>query len=281
MAKKSLKTILLLSLLLLSSSCFKIESTYQRENIEEAVRLLCLEDYGLKVKTEEIDDTLWIYAPFDNLTTEEGTLAEEADEKIRNVILSLHRVMLSMDTPPRFYAFVASDTKKVGADFILIGFVPDIVKVQLKFISRDDFFKRRFLRFTLNPEALDDEDGDHIQRFNLSLTRFISLLIEQRIINIFTRGKESPYFDFHLCKVDFNPQTRNFQVRFDIERNQEESLEELESPFEEALKAGAYYIDTAYDFRDFIYLQVEDLATGKSQALNKKALEEINGDEDD
>ena len=60
----------------------------------------------------------------------------------------------------------------------------------------------------------------------------------------------------------------------------EESLEELSSPFEEAVKAGAYYIDTVYDFSDFVYLTVENLATGKNQALNKRALAEIGGDED-
>lgn len=276
MAKKSLKITLLLSLLFICPSCLNIESTYQRKDIEQAIKKVCLDDYGLKVKTEEIGDTLWIYAPFDNLTTEEGALEEEADEKIRNVILSLHRVMLSIDAPPKFYAFVASDVENVGADFILIGFVPDIIKVQLKFISRDDFFKRRFLRFSLNPKALGDEEGDHIQRFNLTLPRFISLLTEQRMINIFTRGKDSSSFDFKTCKVNFDPQARNFHIKMDIEeKDEEEPAEELPSPFEEALKASAYYINKTYDFEDFVYVKIEDLASGKIQSLNKKALEEV------
>jgi hypothetical protein len=263
MVKKRLKIILLLSFLFIGPACFEIESTYQRKDITNSIKRLCKEEYGLVVKTQEIEDTLWIYAPFDNLVTETGTLDKEADEKLRNVILSLHRVMLSIDKPPNFYAFVASDIKDVGADFILIGLVPDIVKVQLRFISRDEFFKRRFVRFTLNPEALGDEEGSHIQKSN-------------HILNVFSRGKDASYFKVNLCKGSFDSQTKNFHVKIDITLNEElEYPEDIPSPFAKALEISAYYIHKVYDFDDFVYLQIEDLASGRIQTLNKKALEEV------
>ncbi|MBN2120873.1 MAG: hypothetical protein JW734_07465 [Candidatus Omnitrophica bacterium] len=277
MAKRNQKIIFLLSLLVLLSSCIQIESTYKRENIEESVKKICKEEYSLEVDVQEVKDTIWIYAPLESLTTEEGSLDEEANEKIGNIVLSLQRVLLSIDKPPNFYVFVSSDIKKVGADLILIGFVPDIVKFQLRFISRDEFFQRRFLKFIINPLALGDSEGKHLKRFDIDLVYFMGLLIEQKIINTFARGDWASFFEVKVFRTSFDDTSKDFNIKIDIEGTTE-PVAGLPDPFEETLKACSFYIHKIYNFTDFNYIKIEDLSSGKIQTLSRRALEEIETD---
>ncbi len=276
MVKKNLRITFLLSLPLLLSSCLDIEPTYQRKNIDSSIKKICKEEYNLEVEVDEIGDTIWIYAPFRSLINEKGNLDKKVTEKIGDIMLSLQRVILSMDRPPKFYVFIASDIEKIGADLILIGFIPDIVKFQLRFISRDEFFQRRYLSFRVNPKALRDKKGLHIRKFNLDLEHFTALIIQQKIKNTFSSPELSPYFEIKKLGVEFNSQSRDFNILIDIERK--EYQPNLPKPFEEALKIAQYYICKVYELRDFYSLKIEDLNSGKIKILNRKALEELSFD---
>ena len=276
MARKNPKIAFLLSLLVLFSSCLDIESTYQRKNIESAIKNLCKEEYNLKVEVEEAEDTIWIYAPFNNLIDEKGELDRKVTEEIGDIILSLQRVILSIDKPPKFYIFVASDIKKTGADLILIGFIPDLVKFQLRFISRGEFLQRRYLNFGINPQALGDEKGYHIKKFNLDLEHFTALIIGQQIRRVFTSPEYKEYFEVKTAEAGFNSQTKEFTILIDIEKKKYKP--HLPKPFEEALKTAQYYICKVYKLKNFNSLRIEDLDSGKIKVLSKKALQELSFD---
>jgi len=276
MARKNPKIAFLLSLLILFSSCLDIEPTYQRKNIETAIKNLCKEEYNLKVEVEEAEDTIWIYAPFNNLTDGKGELDKKVTEEIGDIILSLQRVILSIDKPPKFYIFVASDIKNTGADLILIGFVPDLVKLQLRFISRGEFFKRRYLNFRINPQALGDEKGYHIKKFNLDLEDFTALIIGQQIRKFFTSAEYKEYFEVKKVEAGFNSQNKEFTILIDIEKRKYRPY--LPKPFEETLKIAQYYICKVYELKNFNSLRIEDLDSGKIKILSKKALQELSFD---
>jgi len=273
MGKKSPKITFLLSLLIILTSCSKIEPTYQRKNIQESIKKICKEEYNLEVSVEEVEDTLWIYSPFDRLiVTDQAKFDDKIAEKIGNIILSLQRVILSIDKPPKFYVFAASDTEKKGADYFVAGFVADIVKFQMLFISRQEYFERQFVNFIENPRALGDKEGLHIEKFNLDLPNFIALLTQQKIINKFSSEDLSGYFEIEKCAVTYNSSVKDFNIEIDIK--QTDYKPGLPSPFKESLKIFYDYISRIYAFNDFSYVRIADMDWVKIKTFNRKALEE-------
>ena len=272
MVKKNPKIVFLFSLLLALSACSDIKPTYQRKNIEESINKICRSEYGLDVSVEEVEDTIWIYSPFEKLVNENGEPSEKATEEIGNIILSLQRVLLSIDNPPKFYVFVASDTERIGADLVMVGFVPDIVKLQLLFISRDEFFARRFISFTRDPKALKDKYGFHIEKFNMDLPTFIALLTQQKIASSFSKKESKDYFQIDKCVVSYDQRTKDFIIQIDIKnKNYKPGLPD---PFQEALKTIYYYTSKVYDFNDFSFVRIVDFESKKIKTFNRKALED-------
>jgi hypothetical protein len=77
-------------------------------------------------------------------------------EKIEDVALSIHRVTTSTDMPLKFYILTARDTKTAGAEFILTGFIYDVVRVRLFDISRGEYFQRILRDFRFNPAIVGE-----------------------------------------------------------------------------------------------------------------------------
>ena len=151
------RPIILLSVILLSTSivsCDKArEATYSKEKVEQSVIELCKDEYDLDVDVKIIGSTLGVYIPIEGLVDKELKLDEDAGEKIEDVALSIHRVTMSTDKPLRFYILTARDTKTLGAEFVLTGFVYDVVRVRLLDISRGEYHKRILRDFRFNPAA--------------------------------------------------------------------------------------------------------------------------------
>jgi hypothetical protein len=169
---------LILSLLLILSSC---GPTYPAEKVSESIVKLCKKEYRLEVKPKIIGSTLWVYLPLDYLVDSSLRLAPETAEKVEHLLLCIHRVVLSTNRRIDFYAVTASDTKSIGADFTLIGYVPDIRKVRLLDISREEYYQRLLRDLSLNPKALHDRAGRHIQAREISLAKFLAEQISQRL----------------------------------------------------------------------------------------------------
>ena len=142
--------------LLSSSSCDK--PTYPAGKIEESVLKLCKDEYKLdNVKTKIIGSTLGVYIPVEGLVDPDLKLDRKAGEKIEDVALSIHRVTTSTDMPLKFYVLTARDTKTSGAEFILTGFVYDVVRVRLFDISRGEYFQRILRDFRFNPAIAGEQ----------------------------------------------------------------------------------------------------------------------------
>jgi hypothetical protein len=143
--------ILFIFLILTSfSACDK--PTYPTGKIEESILKLCKDEYNLdNVKVKIVGSTLGVYIPVEGLVDPKMQLDKKAGEKIEDVALSIHRVVTSTDMPLKFYILTARDTKTAGAEFILTGFIYDVVRVRLFDISRGEYFQRILRDFRFNP----------------------------------------------------------------------------------------------------------------------------------
>jgi len=132
------------------SACDK--PTYPTGKIEESVLKLCKDEYKLdNVKVKIAGSTMGVYIPIEGLVDPDLKLNQKAGEKIEDVALSIHRVTTSTDMPLKFYILTARDTKIPGAEFILTGFIYDVVRVRLFDISRGEYFQRILRDFRFNP----------------------------------------------------------------------------------------------------------------------------------
>ena len=138
------------------SSCAQ-KATYSKEKAEESVIKLCKEEYDLDVQAKIIGSTLGVYIPIEGLVDSSLKLDMKAGEKIEDVALSIHRVIMSMDKPLKFYTLTARDIKTIGAEFILTGFVYDVVRVRLLDISRGEYHKRILRDFKFNPSVAGEQ----------------------------------------------------------------------------------------------------------------------------
>ncbi|MEK6732880.1 MAG: hypothetical protein AABY55_04565 [Candidatus Omnitrophota bacterium] len=152
--KYKLLVIILLSIVL--SSCNK--PSYPTGKVEDSVLKLCKDEYKLEnVKTKITGSTLGVYIPVEGLVDPDLKLNQDAGKKIENVAMSIHRVITSTDQPLKFYILTARDTKTTGAEFILTGFVYDVVRVRLFDISRGEYFQRILRDFRFNPSIAGEQ----------------------------------------------------------------------------------------------------------------------------
>lgn len=145
-----LRYLLILLLLISFSACTK-KATYSKEKVIESVKKLCKDEYNLDVDVKIIGSTLGVFIPIEELVDPDLKLNPEAGENIEDVALSIHRVIMSTDRPLKFYVLTARDTKTIGAEFVLTGFVYDVVRVRLLDISRGEYRKRVLRDFKFNP----------------------------------------------------------------------------------------------------------------------------------
>lgn len=176
MKKNVLRTFPAVSLLLFFFLACTIPSTYTRDNIEKTIEDICRNKFNVEVKAVLAGDTIWVYAPFKKLAAESGQWEEKTLEVIREIFHSLGRVSLSMDNPPKFYCLLASNIEKMGIDTYTIGFIPDLVKFDMGFISIKERDARiAFLSFA-NPQALGDTQGSHMQPYDIPPEEFAGYL---------------------------------------------------------------------------------------------------------
>ncbi|OIO34736.1 MAG: hypothetical protein AUJ70_00415 [Candidatus Omnitrophica bacterium CG1_02_40_15] len=150
------KTLIAFLILVGLSACNK--PSYPTGKIEESVLKLCKNEYKLdNVKIKILGSTLGVYIPVEGLIDPDLKLNEKAGKKIEDVALSIHRVVTSTDMPLKFYILTARDTKTTGAEFILTGFVYDVIRVRLFDISRGEYFQRILRDFRFNPAMAGEQ----------------------------------------------------------------------------------------------------------------------------
>ena len=143
------------------SACTK--PSYPTGKIEESILNLCKKEYKLdNVQVKIIGSTLSVYIPVEGLVTPDMKLNEKAGKKIENVALSIHRVTTSTDMPLKFYVLTARDIETPGAEFILTGFIYDVVRVRLYDISRGEYFQRILRDFRFNPAVTGEQKAKEL-----------------------------------------------------------------------------------------------------------------------
>ncbi len=183
MVKNRLRNPLLLSLPILFLLSCSTPATYSRKNIEKAIKIICRDEFGIEVKVSLAGETIWIYAPFKKLITEDGQWNQEALEDRRKIFLALGRIFLSMDNLPKFYCLLASDISGVGIDTYTIGYVSDLIKFAQGLISSKDYSQRIAFKSFPNPEALADTQGKHMQAYDIQPDEFADYLADWQVKN--------------------------------------------------------------------------------------------------
>lgn len=267
MVKNGLKTLLLSLLILFFSSC-AIESTYSLQEIGRAIKNICKDEFNIDVSVWQAEDTVWVYAPFDKLIDESGKWDEAASEDIHKIFLSLSRVFLNVDKPPKFYCFVASNIKEPAADMYIMGFTADMIKFQMKLISFKEREERVVFRTIANSLALGDKEGRHIPKYNLTTGEFISYLVRQDIERKSTSSEVKDFFQIDDLYVSF--EDGKLEITFDI--MMKEYKEGLPQVFEEAKKSVKKFLNIYSPCSEIVEIEINDLFNGKNRTYTKKAI---------
>jgi len=268
MAKNALKNLIvsLLSIVLVSCS---VAPTFSRKDIEKTIERMCQDEFNISITAFSIGETIWIYAPFNNLVNEDGTLNKKVQGKIHNIFLSLERTVLSMDKPPQFFVFVASNIRNKGIDIYQTGFVPDIVKSVLQSISQKDFQRRIVFLPIKNPDALGDLKGYHIAMDDITMGDFITYLVLQKITRTFYDKKIKKYVNIRL--IDGNYIGGKSTIITDIEPINKKV--NIPNTFDTAKEAMIHYLKIYKEFSPKIYsIEIKDKYTDKNRFYSIKSL---------
>ncbi|MEI8350273.1 MAG: hypothetical protein WCI77_08980 [Candidatus Omnitrophota bacterium] len=276
---KSLKLIikghlkhLLFSLLIASllSCAADTHTTYSRKDIKTIILNLCKNEFNIEVKVWESGETIWIYAPFANVLDEKRQINKDIQANIRRIFLSISRVILSMDKAPKFYAFVFSDTQDIGFDVYYIGFAYDLVKFELNHISLGQMQERQAVLQLLNPQALGDVDGNHINKYDISLGEFVSYLIKQNIEKTFSAPEVKDNFKINELQTNFT--NGKLEITFDI--MVQKYREGLAYPFDEITAITKRFLKI-YDFpADLTEVEIKDNFNKKTRFYSREVLKE-------
>jgi hypothetical protein len=230
------------------------------------VKQICKDEYNLDVTTKRTSTTLWIYAPLNKILHKEyglteGKIFDEGmTDKLRNILTTIGRVLISSDNTPDFFALVASDIN-IGLDYTLIGCVLDIKKSYAGFIPWTEANRRYVMRFKITPEAIGDKTGQHLEAYSITLPDFLAEQIAQRIATKFQEEGLKKYFKLTKSEARFSNDA--FVFEYAIERIAEPNKKiDIKN---EVLNTVTYCIKT-YEFRDFLLVEINDL-TGKDKTL--------------
>lgn len=279
---KKLAKLVLFNFLILATSigCLSTKPTYQEKDIPEAiVKAFKKEFNNLDVKSVIVDKTLWVYLPLENLFTksdkknlikfdvsrdtntqylektfrtdfsiteldkpkevpQEIEFDKEAIKKIRNILTIVALKYLSSDSKNiNFIRLVYADVKS-GIEMIETDYALDMKKVYYGVIPQDEYNRRVVQDFNQGSDIIDDYEGNHLQYESIQMSEFIAKQINQRIRMYFSKNTSG----------------------------QKNILKEIERII--------WDVTRIYNFKDYLYVELNDLKTGNVISLNQKALQE-------
>ncbi|MCX5698788.1 MAG: hypothetical protein NTX01_03735 [Candidatus Omnitrophica bacterium] len=284
LSSKSLVKIVfkILPLVLFLSACnSSINPSFLKEDITQAVKDICKKEYQLDTITKLSGSTLWVYLPLENIVTkpekpekylerffledkknfldekilkvnylirpitekekqQEMTLDKSVNEKIFNVLQVIRRVLFSMGNSkqdiPVFFCIVTADIRN-GFEIKQTFYFLDLKKLSYSFISQTEYQHRIVQDTAISAQIIGDKTGSHLNYRDITLEEFIADQIQSRI------------------KLKF--QKPEVQASADIDK--------------EVLKIITYTLD-AYQFKDFAFVEMANLATEKKTILNQTAI---------
>lgn len=249
-----------------------LEPTFKEDDIPYCVRQICKDEYNLDVVTKRTETTLWTYVPLEKILHKEyglkkdKILDEDMVDKLRNILTTIGRVVLSADSSPEFFALWASDIN-LGLDYIIIGSVLDIKKSYAGNLPSTELNKRYVMKFQVNPNAVQDKLGRHPDFRNITMPDFLALQIVQRL-SVKFQGEEMKKY-FQVEKIDGIFDKGEFILEY--------SIKQLLPP-DKPVDIMTKFLDTVtycvkmYDFRDFSRVEINDLATKDKVIFNAAAI---------
>ena len=249
-----------------------LEPTFKEEDIPYLVKQICKDEYKLDVITERTETTLWVYAPLAKILDKdygikEGKiLDEEMTDKLRNILSTVGRVVLSSNKAPEFFALWSSDIN-IGLDYILIGNVLDIKKSYAGSLPFTELNKRYVMKFNINPEAVQDTVGRHLKLYNITLPDFLAQQMIQRISADFQGEDLRKYFKVEKIDGIFNNDAFILEYSIKPLAKPDKTIDVMK----EILDTITYCIKI-YEFQDFIRVEINDLVTQDKIVLNKAAI---------
>lgn len=271
--KNSAKAALLFNVLLFyfCGCSGQIEPSYKEKDIPYLVKKICKDEYNLDVATKRTTNTLWIYAPLNKIldkefgTNKDKIFDEEMTEKLRNILTAVGRVLVSSDNAPEFYALLASDIN-VGLDYTIIGNVLDTKKSYAGFLPWTEANKRYVMKINISPQAIGDKTGVHLEAYDIQLPQFLAEQIAQRLETEFNQGNLKDNFKIKPIEANFKDKRFVFKIEFN-----KLNASDTTDITQEAFKISSFVLQE-YDFKDFLEVQINEVESGKSTALNQKAL---------
>ncbi|MCM8792273.1 MAG: hypothetical protein NC826_03895 [Candidatus Omnitrophica bacterium] len=272
--KNTVRAVLWFSISTIFLKCsFPTEPTYKKKEIAKKIEEICQREYNLKVITKSSHNTLWIYTPLPRLLhnnfgiDKEKFLDEEVTNQLRRIIITIGRVFLSADTPPEFYGIIASDIN-IGIDYILIGNTLDIKKSYAGFLPWPEANRRYLVKMEINPEAISDETGDHINPYDIKLEDFLTQQIAQRITMRFQDEELKRYFQADKVSGNFDNETFIFEYKI-------KKLKDSKFKIEDEIIKIISYVLNSYEFEKYLNVEIKDVYSNNKIILSKAKLKGI------
>jgi hypothetical protein len=271
----------LLSLLLIFvlGCSTQIEPTYKEKDIPAAITKICKDEYGLNVTTAVVGKTLWVYAPVsriidkDYAITKEKIFDDDMSEKLRNIMTSIGRVLISSDQAPDFYRLVVSDTKERGIDYLITADTMDIKKAYANFLPFTEMNRRYLIKLQDAPGAMGDVSGGHIHPYDISREEFVADLISQRIETRFREDDLKNLYEVKSVKARFAD--GDLFIDADIKPNEIRLLIPANSYIiDESLKIIAQ-VSRDYNFWKFQNVEIDDMEARKDKRYSRAWVEAI------
>lgn len=172
--------------------------TYPKEQLPEAVKMVCKSEYSMDVDVTVIGSTMGIYYPMEGLLDVSLGISEEAWNKISNLVLIASRVVLSTDADIKFYCVVTQDARLPELQVVIIKYVEDVKRGMYQNISRNESFKRTLFSINLTPQAKKERSLDQV---------FDKLEVEddtrQKVMDEFFRSPPTRLSDIGYWKGSF------------------------------------------------------------------------------
>ncbi|MBU2250952.1 MAG: hypothetical protein KKH25_01700, partial [Candidatus Omnitrophica bacterium] len=217
MAKNVLKKNIFSLCLLIFISC-STPPTYSRKDIDKVIKNIAQSDFKTKINAWAVGDTVWVFAPIKLFNEQgklkvnkEGRLDEDLFETTRKISESINRALLNIESLPTFYCFIKSDILRTGGVDLLrldsydLVFIPDQIRLQIISwalgipVSTKELSERVVTVQipSIDSEILKDIEGNYIHKYDIPLTEFILLLIQQNIIRTFLSAEHKDDYEFN------------------------------------------------------------------------------------
>jgi len=257
---------------ILLAGCFSSDfsPSYKEADIPGAIKKICLEEHKLNVVPARVGDTLWIYAPQQRLLhaefgkNPEKIFDEELQDKARNILTSISRVLISSDKAPEFFVLVLSDIN-IGLDYSLTVNILDIKKSASGGIPWNEANKRYVLGFEQAISAIGDTTGKHLKTYDIELPEFLSRQIVQRVRMLFQEEPVKNYFSLKDASAGFR--NNIFTLEYSMVKKAE-PLQKLN--ISEDILYSIVYCFKSYDFKDFLRVEIKDLLGDESAVYESK-----------